>query len=142
MECVQISVGMNSWVLCNMKKVGLLLVVIGIMSLSGCTGQEVEYTKVNLGSVINNPSYYVDGYYKVIGYLEPVLIAKVWAGYNVVTQLHVTEDINSSSITYQFFARGQGNLLASYVGKVMPEPITRVVDVSLSYGVWILRVPD
>lgn len=126
----------------SMKKVGILLLVIGIMSLSGCVGQEIEYTKVNLGSVINNPSYYVNGYYKVVGYLEPVLIAKVWAGYNVVTQLHVTEDINSPSITYQFFVRDEGNLLSSYIGKVMPEPITRIVDIRLSYGVWILRVPE
>lgn len=125
-----------------MKKVGILLLVIGIMSLSGCVGQEIEYTDVDLELIIENPEYYQEGFYRVVGYVEPVVIDDVWGGYWIVAQLHTEPIINSSSIPYQFYIRRSSALMLAYVGKVMPEPITRVVDVDLNYGVWILKVPE
>ena len=139
--CVQISVGMNSWVLCNMKKVGILLVVIGIMSLSGCTGQTVDPINVDLDVVIQNPSAYTEGKYRITGYLEPVIVEhRSWSDDMIAGKLHTTPDINSPSMAIMFYTSSRtAMVLGAYVDEVIPESVTYILVTYRVYGVWTLR---
>ena len=124
-----------------MKKVGILLLVIGIMSLSGCTGQIVDPIDVDLDVVIQNPSAYTKGKYRIMGYLEPVVVEhSSWSNDMVSGKFHTTVDINSPFIAIMFYTGSRtAMVLEAYIGEVISEPVAYILVTQKIYGVWTLK---
>lgn len=120
------------------------IVILSVMVLSGCVGQEKENPiSISVENLFENPEMYKGEFVSVTGYIEPKIVDRRWAESDIITtRLHISDSINSSFMMYMFYTFDTGSsLYESWIDQLMPEPATISAVVTQRGGVWLLMGP-